>query len=75
MISYDVLDENVLDDEETKAANIPEKDNVAVENGNVIQPAEEDTEIANKVGVKDAIDFLGNNKLGYNIWDTIVKGV
>lgn len=85
MISYDVLDENI--DEEKKTANIP-TDDIAVEtgteaDGNVIQPNEteiEENEVedapSNKVDIKEDVDFLlGNNKLGYNIWDTIVKGV
>lgn len=88
MINYNVLEnENTLDDEENKAANIPTENSVAVEtgteaDGNVIQPNEteiEENEVedapSNKVDVKEAINFLGNNKLGYNIWDTIVKGV
>lgn len=93
MINYNVLEnENTLDDEENKAADIPTENDVVVKtgteadetesDGNVIQPNETETEEnevedtpSNRVDVKEAIDFLGNNKLGYNIWDTIVKGV
>lgn len=94
MINYNVLEnENTLDDEENKAADIPTENDVVVKtgteadetksDGNVIQPNETETEEnevedtpSNRVDVKEDIDFLlGNNKLGYNIWDTIVKGV
>ena len=43
------------------------------------EATENDTEVQNtkeyKVSNAKVPDILGNNKLGYNIWDTIVKGV
>lgn len=38
------------------------------------EATENDTEVQNTKEYK-VPDILGNNKLGYNIWDTIVKGV
>lgn len=83
MINYDVLkdEENVNEPTAVENAVTPES---ITENPTVEETIPEDTVTEETTPeepqteshpIKEVDNFLGNNKLGYNIWDTIVKGV
>lgn len=72
--NQDVLDYVITEGEEP--LNVADEE-TEVPNSEDIETEGTETETPNDKATKEyeVPDILGNNKLGYNIWDTIVKGV
>ena len=70
--NQDVLDYVITEDEVNKDEGLLDNNEVKVSNDDVDTRNNENVTNPKEHKVPD---ILGNNKLGYNIWDTIVKGV